>query len=406
MQENPIYYPKKAELEERTLKLRNRLSVLDPQWSLALIISKVNQYYFTGTMQDAVYAIPRDKEATLFVRRSYERACDESPLDKIVPIPKGYRDMAEALGEKVCSSQTVYLEEEIVPVAMVYRLHHHMNFGCTKALDSIVGELRSIKSPSELLCMQKSGVLHAHIMNKVVPKLLREGISEAQLATELYAAMMQNGHHGTFRLRMFDTNITPGHICFGENSLYPTSFNGPGGHRGLSPAVPSWGSETRFLRKGDLVFIDIAFGVAGYHTDKTMLYCFGENILTGEALAAHQQCVAIEKQTARMLVPGAIPSQIYQQVMSEQTPEFLKDFMGYGNRTVPFLGHSLGLQGDETPIIAKKFDKPVEENMVFAIEPKKGIKGIGMVGTENTYHVTPNGGHCLTDDSVDMITVE
>lgn len=80
--------------------------------------------------------------------------------------------------------------------------------------------------------------------------------------------------------------------------------------------------------------------------------------------------------------------------------------MGYGNRTVPFLGHSLGLQGDETPIIAKKFDKPVEENMVFAIEPKKGIKGIGMVGTENTYHVTPNGGHCLTDDSVDMITVE
>jgi Xaa-Pro aminopeptidase len=43
--------------------------------------------------------------------------------------------------------------------------------------------------------------------------------------------------------------------------------------------------------------------------------------------------------------------------------------------------------------------------MVFAIEPKKAIKGIGMVGIENTFVVTAEGGKCVTGDSPGMITV-
>ena len=68
--------------------------------------------------------------------------------------------------------------------------------------------------------------------------------------------------------------------------------------------------------------------------------------------------------------------------------------MGFGNR-VKFLGHGVGLLIDETPVIAESFDEPLQEGMVFALEPKKGIENIGMVG-ENTFIVTAKGGECIT----------
>ncbi len=70
--------------------------------------------------------------------------------------------------------------------------------------------------------------------------------------------------------------------------------------------------------------------------------------------------------------------------------------MGYKNRQVNFLGHRIGLQIDETPVIAKGFDDPIEEGMVFAIEPKRGIEDVGMVGIEKMFVITPVGGRSIT----------
>ncbi len=66
--------------------------------------------------------------------------------------------------------------------------------------------------------------------------------------------------------------------------------------------------------------------------------------------------------------------------------------MGFGNRQVKFLGHGIGLVIDEIPVIARGFDAPLQENMVLALEPKKGIENFGMVGIENTFIVTPGRG--------------
>ena len=74
---------------------------------------------------------------------------------------------------------------------------------------------------------------------------------------------------------MFNVDIAVGQLGFGDNSIYPTSFDGPGGCLGIGPAAPVLGSRDRKLRKGDLVFVDIGFAVDGYHTDKTMVYMFG-----------------------------------------------------------------------------------------------------------------------------------
>lgn len=80
--------------------------------------------------------------------------------------------------------------------------------------------------------------------------------------------------------------------------------------------------------------------------------------------------------------------------------------MGFGNRHVKFLGHGIGLNIDEYPVLAKGFKEPLKENMVIALEPKKGIEGVGMVGIENTFIVTPEGGRCISGKNPGLILVE
>ncbi|PKG32763.1 Xaa-Pro peptidase family protein, partial [Methanoregula sp.] len=103
--------------------------------------------------------------------------------------------------------------------------------------------------------------------------------------------------------------------------------------------------------------------------------------------------------------PGAVPSDIYRAVMASLEPAFLENFMGYGGKQVKFLGHGIGLWIDETPVIAEGFDEPLEEGMVFALEPKKGIPDVGLVGIENTFAVSPQGGRSLTGKSKGLIEV-
>ena len=203
---------------------------------------------------------------------------------------------------------------------------------------------------------------------------------------------------------MFDTESILGQIAFGESSIFPTSFNGPGGNYGMSPAVPIHGSRDRKLIKGDLVFVDVACGIEGYHTDKTMTYMFGKS-LPDEAIQIHLQCVDIQNKIASMLKPGSIPSVIYNEILGELSPVFLENFMGFGTRKVKFLGHGIGLTIDEMPVIANGFDEPIQQGMVFAVEPKKGIHRIGMVGIENSFVVTPHGGRSITGNHPGLLNV-
>ncbi len=189
----------------------------------------------------------------------------------------------------------------------------------------------------------------------------------------------------------------------------PPPVSAPGAP-GLPPEVDRFRAELADpakhpLRTGDLVFVDIGFAVDGYHTDKTMVYMFG-GPLPDEAIAIHRRCVEVQHQLASLIKPGAIPSDIYTTVMNGLDPEFLQNFMGFGDRRANFLGHGVGLQIDELPVIAEGFDEPLVEGMVLALEPKKGIAGVGMVGIEDTFIVTPEGGRSITGTNPGLILVK
>lgn len=314
---------------------------------------------------------------------------------------ESYRDAAKSAGKLPA---TVYLETELVPLAMYERLKKYFGFTGFKSLDACISAVRSVKSRYELDLITRAGEIHKRVLEERVPALLKEGMSEGELTAALFSVLQEEGHQGVARFAMFDTEVLFGHVAFGESSLYPTYFNGPGGNYGLSPAAPLMGSRERRLSAGDLVFIDTGCGFDGYNSDKTMTYVFGRP-LPEHAVKYHQRCVDIQNRIAEMLKPGETPSNIYETIMKNIGNDYLPNFMGYGNRRVKFLGHGIGLHVDELPVLAKGFNEPIQEGMAFAVEPKAGVEGVGMVGIENTFLVTGDGAVCITGTHPGLMSV-
>ena len=389
------------ELRSRLDRFRARMNAARPEWEMAVVLTKVNLYYLTGTAPDGMLIIPRNDEAVLWVRRSFERSRAESQFSQIKPM-ENFRDAAASVRN---APATVFLEAESVPLALYQRLQKYFPFKQFQSLNAEINAARAVKSAFELALMEKSGQIHRRVMEDRVPGMLREGVSEAELGAELFRAFIEEGHHGVARFAMFDTEMLLGHVSFGETSIYPTSFNGAGGNYGLSAATPLMGSRERRLWRGDLVYLDLCCGIEGYHTDKTLTYMFGESA-PAEARQIQARCVELQNRIAAMLKPGAVPSAIYHAILKSLDADFQQNFMGFGNRRVKFLGHGVGLVVDESPVIAEGFDEPLVEGMVFAVEPKKGIPGFGMVGIENTFVVTSAGGRSITGASPGLVEVK
>ena len=101
-----IFKVPQSELESRLLRFRKLMDLRNPDWQIVAVFSKINLYYFTGTMQEGVLFILKYDEAVLWIRRSYERAVDESLFPDIRPM-ESYRDAAITMKNL---PETVYLE--------------------------------------------------------------------------------------------------------------------------------------------------------------------------------------------------------------------------------------------------------------------------------------------------------
>ncbi len=389
----------KQELQLRANKFYETMSRYAPNWDIAVIVDKINQYYFTGTMQNGVLVFLQRGDMHFFVKKSYERAKFESPINNIHSM-NSYRDIIAIVGDNFING---YFELDVIPYNMLSKINKYLKAENILSIDSAILKQRSVKTDYEIVKIKESGKKHKILFNDIIPGILKEDMTEVDLTMECYKEMMKLGHHGVTRFSMFQQNEIIGQIAFGVNSLYPTSFNGPGGSKGTCNAVPMLGDGSRRLQNGDLVFADIGFGIDGYHTDKTQVYMFKGEV-PEHAAKIQKQCMDIQKKVSDMLKPGNIPSWIYNTVMNGLDSEFKRNFMGY-SESVPFLGHGVGLYISDMPVIANKFNEPLEKNMVIAIEPKKGIKDFGMVGVEETFIVTDDGGACVTGGASEIIEV-
>ena len=388
------------ELTARREKFCAAMNGIYPEWDTAVIISKVNQYYFTGTIQNALLLIKKGGSYSFNVRQSYERALAESPLPDIHSM-KSYKDVAAREGKDLGNT---FIETDSLPYSVVMRLLNSFNVASVNPVDRIIRNVRAVKSAYELGRMEESGRLHNRFFAEIVPCLLREGMSEAELHALLQGQLPVMGHQILVRYHDYLTEDIFGRVGFGTNLLYASNSDTAVGGIGMSPAVPQIGSTGRKLQKGDLVLVDICFGVDGYHTDKTQIYSFGTPPSV-EAVKAQQQCMDVAQLVSEAFKPGAIPSQIYLDALNSVAAEYRPYFMKHGDHQAGFIGHGIGLHVDEMPVIAKGFDDPLQENMTIAVEPKIGLPGFGVVGVEDTWVITPEGGRCLTGGCQQIIAI-
>jgi Xaa-Pro aminopeptidase len=111
----------------------------------------------------------------------------------------------------------------------------------------------------------------------------------------------------------------------------------------------------------------------------------------------------IQAEVAARLVPGAVPSEIWERAngMAEEAG-LGASFMGPPGDQARFVGHGVGLELDELPVLAPGFDDPLVAGQTLAVEPKFVLAGVGAAGIENTWAVAEGGGERITalDDAV------
>jgi len=387
------------EIARRVLRLQGRLQ--EKSLDGALILDPLNMYYYTGTIQQGLVMVPTAGEPVFLVRRSYERARLESPLSRVLPL-KGFSQLASILADLGLAATVLGLAEAHLPVALFRTLVKVLPQTAFSDISDLLSLIRAVKSDYEVGLIRTAGLLHQRVYD-AIPAMLREGMSEWELGAEIQRQAMTLGYTGITRFVASGAELFLGIVSFGESGNYPTASVGPGGQMGLSPAFPLVGGRRR-LGRGEPIFIDVGFGYEGYFTDKTRIFSLGPP--PAVAIAAHQVCLEIQEAARSRLKPGAVPAQMYQEIQEfVQDRGFAEHFMGFGGNQVPFLGHGLGLAIDEFPAIAGKIHTPLEANMVIALEPKKGLAGIGLVGVENTFLVTAAGGENLTPGPDELIVV-
>ncbi len=397
-----------AELHCRWQRYRDYLARYQPEAEGALLFSRLNIYYFTGTFANGVLWLPRQGEPILFCRRGAARAKIETPLQTILGF-HSYRDLEPALAKAgMALPTTIAAEMNGLPWTLANSLQKTLPTIEFLPTDRLLALTRSLKSDWELQILRRAGAKHDQCLTRLLPPLLQEGMSELEIAHLISDLFFRQGHLGILRMETFGEQAFLGHIAIGDSANYPSVFNGPVDLVGAHPSAPFMGSDRICWQQNSLLTIDNGFTLAGYQTDKTQVYWLGPaGNIPADVQRAHDFCIDLQAMVAEQLRPGAIPAEIWADC--EETvaaSPWEEGFMGLGENKVGFIGHGIGLAIDEYPVLAKGFDLPLEQGMALAVEPKIGIPGIGMVGTENTFEVTEQGGRSLTGEQYGIITVE
>jgi len=399
----PLY-----ELALRWDKVRKALRLHAPEAGGLMTFSRVAAYYLTGTMAPAVCWLPLEGEPLLLLRRGLERARLESPLASVA-VFRSYGDLeglAREAGRPL--SETVAVEMAGLTWGLGQNLTARLPGVRFVPGDAILAVAQSVKTDWELAKLRLAGLRHAKSLTEIIPDHIRPGMTEREISHIIWEVFLSQGHSGIMRMGTFGEEVFLGHVSAGDSGNYPSYFNGPLGLRGEHPATAVMGYAGKVWKKGEPLALDVGFCLEGYHTDKTQLYWAGPRTSVPEAAQRAQDfCLRVQEWLAESMKPGVIPSQLYAHCLRWAEEEGLAEgFMGLDGNKVRFIGHGIGLTIDGWPVIAKGFDVPLEEGVVMALEPKHGLPGLGMVGTENTFEVTPQGGRCLTGDSFDFICIE
>ncbi len=388
----------KEEILRRIAALKGKME--EAGVDFALIMQNVDLFYLTGSSQKGILLVPVDGDPQFLVQRSVDRAREESPL-LVTAIMSD-----KALGKLPEARQALRgrggIEADVVPVALAERMKSITGMNDFVDISAIIKDLRVVKSAFELEQVKGSGAI-CDIAHRRAREIIHEGMREIDIDAELLAAGRRAGHHGFLRMRGFNQEMMNLYVTSGYTGTIPSAGDVPVSGLGLTPDIAQ-GSSAKRVEKGIPVLVDYGGGYNGYITDETRSYVVGR--LDEAFRTPYEVSREIVEDTQDFGKEGVDTTEVFHRAIEKVRKAGLADhFMGFGDGQVTFIGHGLGLEINEIPVITARHHTVLQEGMVFAFEPKFVFPGKGVIGIEVDFIVRKNALERVTETPIDLVNL-
>ena len=388
----------REELENRINQLRKNMEKQGV--SFCLILQNVDLFYFSGTVQKGVLAISVEQDPLLFIERNVDRAAVETGLE-ITPIKRD-KDVKDILVARGILKGKGGMELDVVPVSVYERWKSLLGFENFIDVWPLIRDLRIVKSPFEIIQVKKSGALCDHVFDKA-KDVVRLGMREVDIAAILEAEGRMVGHQGFLRMRGLNQEMMNLYITHGLSGTIPSSGDVPIAGAGVTHAIAQ-GPSLNKVERGVPVVIDYGGGYNGYITDETRPFVIGE--LKERFRKPYEVAKEIVEDATVYGKEGIDGAELFMRAEEKAKKAGLEQyFMGFGPGKVSFVGHGLGLEINELPVITPRHHIILQEGMVFAFEPKFIFPGEGAVGIEVDYIVRKKELVRVTRTPIDLVVL-
>ena len=352
-----------------------------------LLTMNMNLYYVSGQVFNGYFYLPAEGRPYWFVKRlTLPETNQVHVIRKPEQMPELFRDLNLAMPRKLL------LEEDELSYNECIRLQHVFRAEATGNASALIRHIRMIKTPWEIEQMRISARRHEAVYREI-PACYRPGMRDVELQIEIEKRMRMHGSLGYFRAFGSNMDIFMGSLLAGENAGEPSPFDFALGGKGIHASGPL-GANGTLLREGTTVMADMSGNYTAYQTDMTRVFSIGK--LPDRAYRVHRVALEIQARMERTAKPGVSCAELYRDALAMAGQEGLKDcFMGT-HLQAKFVGHGVGLEINELPVLTTRSKDILQPGMTFAFEPKFVLAGIGAVGIENTFLVTDSGVEKMT----------
>ncbi|MDR2233625.1 MAG: Xaa-Pro peptidase family protein [Tannerella sp.] len=380
------------DLAERNKNVQAALGELNVDGCLLSV--DVQLYYLTGRVFNGYYYLPAEGTPVCFVKRPNTLfGKNIVPIQKAENMTDFFRSSGISLPRSLLLETDEITYNECVRLQQVFRNPEIGN------ATTLMRQMREIKTPVEIDQLRLSACQHAKAYAHIA-SCYRPGMTDIDFQIEIERVMRMNGSIGVFQVFGPNMNIFMGSVLAGPNAEAASPFDFALGGHGMSSFCPV-GANGTLLKEGMAVMVDMAGNFTSYLTDMTRVFAVGQ--LPELACRAHRVSQDIQAEIKQIARPGIPCAELYRVALARVEKEGLQDYFMGTIQQAKFIGHGIGLQINELPILSARSKEVLLPNMVFALEPKFVIPGVGAVGIENSFLVTETGIEQLTVFEEDII---
>lgn len=334
-----------------------------------LVLTDYNRRYLSGFTGTSGALIITRSEQFLFTDFRYTEQAAKQATEYAIVEQQG--DLMSTLQRHIKDNdyQNIGFEGHIVS----YDTYVKLNEGShqLKPIGEAIEHIRMVKDEGEIANIKKA----AEIVDKAYEYILtvaKAGMTEKELKALLESKMLHLGADDT----SFDTIVASG-------------------YRG---ALPHGVASDKVIASGDMVTLDFGAYYNGYVSDITRTFAVGQP--SDEMIKIYNIVLKAQKTAVSQIKSGMTGMEI---------DKIARDIIaeaGYGENFGHSLGHGIGLEIHERPMLSHKADNILQPNHCVTVEPGIYVNGLGGVRIEDDILIQENGGQCFTNSTKDLIILK